>query len=135
MTFLEPVIAAVVAAVIGAGTGAVAVFLQKNKTSQMLLKYGPVVKKAYDIIDPVLDQNLRKWKGSQVDKAFELAIESVADGKLSKEEVRSLGFAMAQAWLPQKAADKVRQFEKMATPAPELIAAAKIASKVNSVIN
>lgn len=134
MTFLEPVIAAAVAALVGAGAGAVAVFLQKNKTSQMLLKYGPIVKKAYDIIDPVLEQNLRNWKGSQVDHAFELAIENVADGKLTKEEIRSLSYAMAQAWLPQKAADKVRQFEKMATPAPELMAAASIAAKVNSVI-
>lgn len=135
MTFLEPVIAALVAALVGAGAGAAAVFFKKNKTSQMLLKYGPVVKKAYDIIDPVLDQNLRKWKGSQVSKAFELTIESVADGKLSKEEIRALSFEMAQAWLPQKAADKVRQFEKMATPAPELLAAANIAAKVNAALH
>lgn len=135
MTFLEPVIAALVAALVGAGAGAIAVFLQKNKTSQMLLKYGPIVKKAYDIIDPVLDQNLRNWKGSQVDRAFELAIENVSDGRLTKEEVRSLSYAMAQAWLPQKAADKVRQFEKMSTPAPELLAAANIAAKVNAAIH
>jgi hypothetical protein len=129
MTFLEPVIAAV----IGAATTALAMFLSGNAAAQAFLKYGSIVKRAYDIIDPVLDQNLSKWKGSQVDKAFELAIEAVADGVLSAEEIKKLAFYMAQAWLPQKAADKVRQLEQAASPAPELLEAAKIAAQVNSV--
>jgi hypothetical protein len=39
---------------------------------------------------------------------------------------------MAQAWLPQKAADKVRQLEAMSSPAPELIKASEIATQVNN---
>ena len=35
-----------------------------------LLKYGPLVQKADDIIDLVLDKNLSNWDGSKVDKAF-----------------------------------------------------------------
>lgn len=131
MSFVEPIIASL----IGIATGAIAAAVRKNKPAQTLLKYGPVVKKAYDIVDPVLDQNLRNWKGSQVDKAFELAIEVASDGKLTPAEVKAVAFSMAQAWLPQKAADKVRQFEAASRVVPELEMASKIAAKVNSVIN
>jgi hypothetical protein len=131
MTFLEPIIALL----IGVAAGALATAIRKNKPAQTLLKYGPVVKKAYDIIDPVLDQNLRNWKGSQVDKAFELAIEVASDSKLSSAEVKMIAYAMAQAWLPQKAADKVRQFEAASRTIPELATAASIANKVNATIN
>lgn len=131
MTFLEPIIAAA----IGAGITALTVLLNKNKTAQLFLKYGPVVNKAYNIIDPILDQNLHNWKGSQVDKAFELAIESVADGKLTPDEVKQLAFHMAKAWLPQVAADKVRRLEAASATAPELLAAAEVAKKVNALIH
>ena len=42
MIFLEPVIAAL----LGAGVTALAVFFQKNLAAKMVLKYGPLVKKA-----------------------------------------------------------------------------------------
>ena len=129
MTFLEPIIAIL----IGTATGALAMAIKKNAAARAFLKYGPVVKKAYDIIDPILDQNLNKWNGSQVDKAFELAIDAASDGSLSPVEIKKIAFFMAEAWLPQKAADKVRQFEGSSTLVPELVAATKIAAKVNSI--
>lgn len=129
MTFLEPVVAAVV----GAAAAALAMVIRNNSKAKAFLKYGGIVKRAYDIIDPVLDQNLHNWKGSQVDKAFELAIEAVADGQLSAAEIKKLAFHMAQAWLPQKAADKVRQLEASSSPAPELLEASKIAAQVNGI--
>ena len=52
MIFLEPVIAAL----LGAGVTALAVFFRKNIAAQAVLKYGPLIKKAYDIIDPILDK-------------------------------------------------------------------------------
>lgn len=127
MTFLEPIIAVA----LGAGITAIAAFLNRNKTAKVFLKYGPIVQKAYDIIDPVLDQNLHNWQGSQVDLAFELVVVSVSDGKLTAEEVKTIAFHMAKAWLPQKAADKVRQLEQIADTAPEIIAASAIAEQVN----
>jgi hypothetical protein len=127
MTFLEPIIAAV----LGAAATALAVFLKKSAGAQAFLKYGSIVQKAYNIIDPVLDQNLHNWRGSQVNQAFELAIESVSDGHLSATEIKKLAFYMAQAWLPQKAADKVRRLEAISTPANELVVAAEIANKIN----
>lgn len=131
MTFLEPIIAVI----IGAATAALAMTIKKNMAAQVILKYGHIIERAYNIIDPVLDQNLHNWKGSQVDKAFELAIETVADGSLSPEEIKKIAFFMVQAWLPQKAADKVRELESASYPVPELLAAAEIASKVNGIKN
>ena len=104
MIFLEPVIAAF----LGAGVTALAVFFKKNIAAQMVLKYGPLVKKAYDIIDPILDKNLTNWNGGQVDQAFELAIKSAADGELTEEEIKKIAVYMSDAWLPAAAADKVR---------------------------
>lgn len=125
MTFLEPVIAAL----LGAGAVAVATLIQKNITAVKLLKYGPIVKKAYDIIDPVLDQNLARWDGSKIDRAFEMSIESVADGQLTPPEIKKLALEMAKSWLPQVAADKVRKFEASSL---ELSAAKILAVKVDA---
>ena len=111
MIFLEPVIAAF----LGAGVTALAVFFKKNIAAQMVLKYGSLVKKAYDIIDPILDKNLTNWNGGQVDQAFELAIKSAADGELTEDEIKKIAVYMADAWLPAAAADKVRILEVKGT--------------------
>ena len=64
MSFLEPVIASI----LGAAVTALAVFLKKNLTARAILKYGPLVQKAYDIIDPVLDKNLGNWNARKLIK-------------------------------------------------------------------
>ena len=128
MSFLEPVIASL----LGAAVTALAVFLKKNMTAVALLKYGPLVQKAYDIIDPVLDKNLSNWDGSKVDKAFELAVESVPDGELSSAEIKKLAVHMAQAWLPGAAAEKVRLLEQNGMPLEQRKAAEDITAKVNT---
>jgi len=111
MIFLEPVIAAL----LGAGVTALAVFFRKNIAAQMVLKYGSLVKKAYDIIDPILDKNLTNWNGGQVDQAFELAVKSAADGEITEDEIKKIAVYMADAWLPAAAADKVRILEAKGT--------------------
>jgi len=128
MSFLEPVIASL----LGAAVTALAVFLKKNMTAMAILKYGPLVEKAYDIIDPVLDKNLSNWDGSKVDKAFELAVESVADGQLSADEIKKLAVHMAQSWLPGAAAQKVRLLEQNGMPIEQRKAAEDITAKVNT---
>jgi len=128
MSFLEPVIASL----LGAAVTALAVFLKKNMTAKAILKYGPLVEKAYDIIDPVLDKNLSNWDGSKVDKAFELAVESVADGQLSADEIKKLAVHMAQSWLPGAAAQKVRLLEQNGMPLEQRKAAEDITAKVNT---
>jgi len=128
MSFLEPIIASL----LGAAVTALAVFLKKNMTAMAILKYGPLVEKAYDIIDPVLDKNLSNWDGSKVDKAFELAVESVADGQLSADEIKKLAVHMAQSWLPGAAAQKVRLLEQNGMPLEQRKAAEDITAKVNT---
>ena len=127
MTFLEPVIASI----IGAAVTALAVFLKTNLPAKKFPQYGHLVQKAYDIVDPILVQNLHNWDGSKIDKAFELAVESVADGELTAEEIKKLAFEMAKGWLPAVAADKVRKLE---STAPELAKAAEMASKVGGIV-
>ncbi len=128
MSFLEPVIASL----LGAAVTALAVFLKKNMTAAAILKYGPLVEKVYDIIDPVLDKNLGNWDGSKVDKAFELAVESVADGELTAAEIKKLAVHMAQSWLPGAAAQKVRLLEQNGMPSEQRKAAEDITAKVNT---
>ena len=128
MIFIEPVIAAL----LGAGVTALAVFFKKNIAAQMVLKYGSLVKKAYDIIDPILDKNLTNWNGGQVDQAFELAIKSAADGELTEDEIKKIAVYMADAWLPAAAADKVRIVEAMGTTEEQDIVTKSIIKNVNA---
>ena len=46
-----------------------------------------------------------------------------------------IAYSMAQAWLPRKAADKVREFEAASNSVPELQEAANIAAKINGKVN
>ena len=128
MIFLEPVIAAI----LGAGVTALAVFFRKNIAAQAVLKYGPLIKKAYDIIDPILDKNLHNWNGGQVDQAFELAVKAASDGELSEDEIKKIAIHMAEAWLPAAAADKARLLEASGIPQDQIATADEITSTVSS---
>jgi len=128
MIFLEPVIAAL----LGAGVTALAVFFRKNLAAKMVLKYGPLVKKAYDIIDPILDKNLTNWNGGQIDEAFELAVKSASDGELTEDEIKKIAVYMADAWLPAAAADKVRLLEATGTTEDQDMITKAITKTVNS---
>ncbi len=128
MIFLEPVIAAL----LGAGVTALAVFFRKNIAAQAILKYGNLIKKAYDIIDPILDKNLHNWNGGQVDEAFELAIKAASDGELSEDEIKKIAVHMAEAWLPAAAADKARLLEASGTSQDQIATADEITSTVSS---
>ena len=128
MIFLEPVIAAL----LGAGVTALAVFFKKNIAAQMVLKYGPLVKKAYAIIDPILDKNLTNWNGGQLDQAFELAIKAASDGELTEDEIKKIAVHMAASWLPAAAADKVRILEAKGTTEDQDIVTKSITKTVNA---
>jgi hypothetical protein len=131
MTFLEPIIAAI----IGAGATALTVRFNKTKTAKALAKYGPLIQKAYDIIDPVLDKNMKNWDGSQVDAAFEVVVEALADGTLTSGEVQHVTLQLAKGWLPAKAANKVREYEKASQTLPQVQAAQVVADHINGLTN
>jgi hypothetical protein len=110
MTFLEPIIAVAV----GVTAALFAARFNKSAASNTLKKYGPLVQKAYNIIDPILDQNMRNWSGSQVDATFEVVVETLADGQLTSAEIKRIATELAAAWLPAVAATKVRNMRKLA---------------------
>jgi len=119
MTTLEPIFALL----IGAGFTAGVSWLSKFLAARSLIKYGPVLSRVYDVLDPLLEHNIRSWSGSDVEFAVELAIESVSDGHLTAAELKELTLEITKRWLPQVAADKVRKYEAMMERPKTLIAA------------
>jgi hypothetical protein len=88
--------------------GAVVAGWDKIAAKYTLSKLGPSIKVIYNIIDPILDANLATWSGSDVDRAIELAINTVADGKLAPEEVNRAIRLISELWLPQIATQKTK---------------------------
>jgi hypothetical protein len=129
MTFLEPIIAVA----IGVAATIFATRFNKSSVSNTLKKYGPLAKKAYNIIDPVLDQNMRNWSGSQVDATFEVVVETLADGQLTSAEIKRIASDLATAWLPAAAAEKVRNYEKNSELLPQVKTANVVAQYINGV--
>ena len=127
MTAIEPLIALL----IGAGLTAGANWVTRLITNYKVIKYGYILAKAYDIIDPLLERNMRGWDGSNVEFAMELAIKAVADNKLSSEELKEIVTEAGKRWLPSVAADKVRKYERLIEQPKELQAADILANAVN----
>lgn len=124
---IEPLIALLV----GSGLTAGATWVSRIISARGLVKYGPILAKAYDIIDPLLERNMRGWNGSDVEFAFELAIKSVADGNIHPVELKEMVTEAGKRWLPSVAADKVRKYEQLIEQPKELQAADIIAKAVN----
>jgi hypothetical protein len=127
MGSIEPLIALL----IGSGLAAGATWASRIIAARKLVKYGPILAKAYDIIDPLLERNMRGWGGSDVQFALELAIKSVADGEISAKELKEMVTEAGKRWLPTIAADKVRKYEQLIEQPKELKAADIIANAVN----
>ena len=131
MTALEPIIAAL----LGSGVTSLAVWIAKLLATQKYLKYGSILSRAYDIIDPLLETNLKNWGGSDVEFAIELAIEAVADGKVTPDEIKIIAKEASERWLPAVAAEKVRKYVTATTTPKELEAAEALANHVNGLMS
>ena len=131
MTALEPILAML----LGAGLTAGATWLAKFLNNQKAIKYGEILSKAYDIIDPLLEKNLKSWKGSDVEYAMELAVASVADNELTADELKDVVKEAAERWLPAKAVDKVRGYLSLEEQPAELKAADDLAKAVSGEIS
>ena len=97
-----------ISAASGVVFGVVVAGWDKIAAKYTLSKLGPSIKVIYNIIDPILDANLASWSGSDVDKAIELVINTVADGKLSPEEANKAVRLISELWLPQIATQKTK---------------------------
>jgi len=129
MTFLEPIAAAVVAAIVTAGANKVSTL----KALGTALKYGPLLKKAFDIVDPVLIQFMHGWSGSQIEKAIELSVEAVGDGTLTGEEIKTVATKISELWIPSKAVAKMEKFTAEANTPVGLAASKFIADHINGI--
>lgn len=127
MGAIEPIIALLV----GAGLTIGANWAAKAIAKKRALKYGQILERAYNIIDPLLERNMKGWSGSNVEFAIELAIKSVADNELTPNELKEVVTEAGKRWLPSVAANKVRQYEKLIEQPRELQAAAILANAVN----
>ena len=131
MTALEPILALL----LGAGLTAGATWLSKFLKNKNALKYGSVISRAYDLIDPLLEKHMKDWKGSDVEYAMELAVQSVADNELTANEIKDVVKEAAERWLPAKAADKVSKYLSQEKQPPEIKAAEALAKAVNGDIS
>lgn len=107
--FSTQVLPALISVATGAVAGAVIAGWDKLAAKYFLAKLSPSIKTIYNIVDPILDANIRGWKDSDVDKAIALAIEVAHDGKLTPEEINHMVRFISQRWLPQVAVEKVRE--------------------------
>lgn len=127
MGALEPLIAIL----IGSGLAVGATWVSRVIAARRLVKYGPILARAYDIIDPLLERNMKGWDGSNVEFALELAIKSVADGDINPAELKDMVTEAGKRWLPSVAADKVRKYERLIEQPKEMQAAGILANAVN----
>jgi 23S rRNA A1618 N6-methylase RlmF len=131
MTAFEPIIAAI----LGSGVTAGVAWIVKQIAEHKALEYGPIVARAYDIIDPLLEQHMQAWGGSDVEFAIELAIEAIADGEITGNEIKVAAREASSRWLPAVAAEKVRKYVTASNPPAELKAADTLADTVNGIIS
>ena len=77
---------------------------------------------------------MSRWYGSDIDKAIGLTIEAVADGRIKQiKKLKNYSIIIAERWLPQKAADKVRHYSKSLYEVPQVLAAKQITEVVNGI--
>jgi S-adenosylmethionine synthetase len=87
-------------------TGAV-FYLKKLGAALFVKKYGTVINKVFDIIDPVAGQLIGSYDGSTVQEAIKLAVARVADSDLNDEDVAAIATYVVQKFDPSLAAVKV----------------------------
>ncbi|NBX50172.1 hypothetical protein EBT25_09585 [bacterium] len=127
MTFLEGVLAAAISAFLLAGFNK----LSTLKTLGAALKYGPIIKRVFDFIDPPLVMYMNKWSGSETVQVIRLAVEAAGDGKLTGSEIATIADKVAELWLPDKAAAKYSEFKNAAQTPPGLATAKFFEEHIN----
>jgi hypothetical protein len=132
--FLIPFVLPVAGAAVGVGLVKANGWINNQKITKALLKIGPNVAKIYDIIDPILANNLAKWSGSQVDQAFDITIKSFSDGKLTDKEVKNVASYLAEKFIPQVAADKTNAFAEALEKPVAVTASEVVSSAVTGVL-
>ena len=105
--FTTQILPGIISAAAGAAFGAILAGWNKISDRLLLSKVGPSIQNIYNILDPILDASVAGWKGADVEKVVELIVSTVADGKLTGDEVNKAIKLVSERWLPQIAVQKV----------------------------
>ena len=95
--------------IIVAGIGAALWFaVTKAKATEMIDRFGPIIKNVYDVVDPIAGDLLgEKYQGTIVQEAIELAVLRVADGDIDQEDVTAITAYVVEKFNPTLASSKV----------------------------
>jgi hypothetical protein len=69
-------------------------------------KLMPIIRRAFVILDPLLNEQIKNYRGSDVRFAIGLVTEVLADGALSQAEVKQAIEEIERRWRPSLAAGK-----------------------------
>jgi hypothetical protein len=100
-------------ALIGAGVIALPIGANALLTYIKIRKLLPVIRKAFVVIDPLLNEHLTGYSASEVRFALELVTSVLADGHLSREEVEQAVLEIEKRYRPTAAAGKTSDYLKM----------------------
>ena len=64
----------------------------------------PVMRRAFQVLDPLLNAHLASYSGSDVRLAAELITAALSDGQLTRDEASFAAAEMLRRWSPQLAA-------------------------------
>ena len=100
-------------ALIGAGVIALPIGVNALLSFIKIRKLLPVIRRAFVVIDPLLNEHLRGYSASEVRFALELVTGVLADGQLSRSEVEQTVAEIEKRYRPTAAAGKDATYLKM----------------------
>jgi len=66
----------------------------------------PIIRRAFTVLDPLLNEHIQGYSGSQVRFAMELVTGVLADGALTREEIEAAVAEIEKRYAPSRAAGK-----------------------------
>jgi len=69
-------------------------------------KFGAIVKKTFDVIDPIAGELIKSYDGSLIQEALELVVYRVADSKIDERDVLAITQYVISKFSPAIAASK-----------------------------
>ena len=96
-------------ALIGAGVIALPIGANALLSYLKLRRFLPVIRKAFAVIDPLLNEHMRGYSSSEVRFAMELVTGVLADGALSRKEVAQAVAEIERRYRPSSAAGKTSE--------------------------
>lgn len=91
----------------GAAAAGVIYYAKKLGVTLFVNKFGTVISKVYDVIDPVAGQLMSGYSGSEVQSAVKLAVARVADNSLDEADIVEITNYVIARFNPELAAAKV----------------------------